>query len=80
GVLNVLYVGMPQSAIFSAIVFIALIFVVVFPVAVRGVRVQAGSAGLLLRRYLLIFGLGGIIVSFLGIKLMEMLLVGLVIV
>ena len=67
----------PQSAILSAIVFNALIIVVLIPLALRGVRVQAASAAALLRRNLLIYGLGGIVVPFVGIKAIDMLLTAL---
>lgn len=77
GVLNVMHLVSPQSAILSAIVFNALIIVVLIPLALRGVRVQAASAAHLLRRNLLIYGLGGIVVPFVGIKLIDMLLTGL---
>ncbi|KTB85587.1 potassium-transporting ATPase subunit KdpB [Pseudomonas syringae] len=77
GVLNIMQLASPQSAILSAIVFNALIIVVLIPLALRGVRVQAASAAHLLRRNLLIYGLGGIVVPFIGIKLIDMLLVGL---
>lgn len=74
GVLNLMHLASPQSAILSAIVFNALIIVVVIPLALRGVRVQAASAAHLLRRNLLIYGLGGIVVPFAGIKLIDLLL------
>ena len=74
GVLNVMHLASPQSAILSAIVFNALIIVVLIPLALRGVRVQAASAAHLLRRNLLIYGLGGIVVPFVGIKLIDLLL------
>jgi K+-transporting ATPase ATPase B chain len=77
GVLNVMHLASPQSAILSAIVFNALIIVVLIPLALRGVRVQAASAAHLLRRNLLIYGLGGIVVPFVGIKLIDMLLTAL---
>ncbi|MBX8557928.1 potassium-transporting ATPase subunit KdpB [Pseudomonas cichorii] len=77
GVLNIMQLASPQSAIVSAIVFNALIIVLLIPLALRGVRVQAASAAHLLRRNLLIYGVGGIIVPFVGIKLIDMLLVGL---
>jgi K+-transporting ATPase ATPase B chain len=75
GLLNIMQLASPQSAILSAIIFNALIIVVLIPLALRGVRVQAASAAQLLRRNLLIYGLGGIAVPFLGIKLIDMLLV-----
>jgi K+-transporting ATPase ATPase B chain len=74
GVLNLMHLATPQSAILSAIVFNALIIIVLIPLALRGVRVQAASAAHLLRRNLLIYGLGGIIVPFAGIKLIDLLL------
>jgi len=77
GVLNLMHLSSPQSAILSAIVFNALIIVVLIPLALRGVRVQAASAAHLLRRNLLIYGLGGLIVPFAGIKLLDMLLTAL---
>jgi K+-transporting ATPase ATPase B chain len=77
GVLNVMHLSSPQSAILSAIVFNALIIVVLIPLALRGVRVQAASAAALLRRNLLIYGVGGILVPFVGIKAIDMLLTSL---
>ena len=74
GVLNIMQLASPQSAIVSAIVFNALIIVVLIPLALRGVRVQAASAAQLLRRNLLIYGLGGLLVPFVGIKLIDVLL------
>ncbi|KAB5622045.1 potassium-transporting ATPase subunit KdpB [Pseudomonas putida] len=77
GVLNLMRLSSPQSAILSAIVFNALIIIVLIPLALRGVRVQAASAAHLLRRNLLIYGVGGILVPFAGIKLIDMLLTAL---
>ncbi|NWB92138.1 potassium-transporting ATPase subunit KdpB [Pseudomonas agarici] len=77
GVLNIMHLASPQSAILSAIVFNALIIVVLIPLALRGVRVQAASAAHLLRRNLLIYGLGGIVVPFVGIKAIDLLLTAL---
>ncbi|MBH3394079.1 potassium-transporting ATPase subunit KdpB [Pseudomonas monteilii] len=74
GVLNLMHLASPQSAILSAIVFNALIIIALIPLALRGVRVQAASAAHLLRRNLLIYGLGGIVVPFAGIKLIDLLL------
>ncbi|MGB9091271.1 MAG: potassium-transporting ATPase subunit KdpB [Pseudomonas farsensis] len=74
GVLNLMHLASPQSAILSAIVFNALIIIVLIPLALRGVRVQAASAAQLLRRNLLIYGLGGILVPFAGIKLIDVVL------
>ena len=69
-----MHLSSPQSAILSAIVFNALIIVVLIPLALRGVRVKAASAAHLLRRNLLIYGVGGLVVPFVGIKLIDMLL------
>jgi K+-transporting ATPase ATPase B chain len=74
GVLNIMGLASPQSAILSAIVFNALIIVALIPLALRGVRVQAVSAAGLLRRNLLIYGVGGLIVPFVGIKAIDVLL------
>ncbi|KIQ06500.1 MULTISPECIES: potassium-transporting ATPase subunit KdpB [Pseudomonas] len=77
GALNLMQLHSPQSAILSAIVFNALIIVVLIPLALRGVHVQAADAASLLRRNLLIYGLGGIVAPFIGIKLIDLLLVAL---
>jgi K+-transporting ATPase ATPase B chain len=77
GALNLMQLHSPQSAILSAIVFNALIIVALIPLALRGVRIQALDAGQLLRRNLLIYGLGGLLAPFVGIKLLDLLLVGL---
>ena len=70
--LNVMGLASPQSAILSAIIFNALIIVALIPLALRGVTYRAVGAGALLRRNLLIYGLGGILVPFVGIKLIDM--------
>jgi K+-transporting ATPase ATPase B chain len=75
--LNVMHLQSPQSAIVSAIVFNALIIIALIPLALRGVRVQARDAASLLRRNLLIYGLGGLVVPFIGIKGIDMLLTAL---
>lgn len=77
GALNLMQLHSPQSAILSAIVFNALIIVALIPLALRGVRIQTLDAGQLLRRNLLIYGLGGLVAPFVGIKLLDLLLVGL---
>jgi K+-transporting ATPase ATPase B chain len=64
----------PQSAILSAVIFNALIIVVLIPLALRGVRYRPVGAAALLRRNLLIYGLGGVIAPFIGIKLIDVLL------
>jgi K+-transporting ATPase ATPase B chain len=75
--LNVMHLGSPQSAILSAIIFNALVIVALIPLALRGVAYRPVGAAANLRRNLLIYGLGGIIVPFVGIKLIDMLVVGL---
>ncbi|MBS0393409.1 MAG: potassium-transporting ATPase subunit KdpB [Proteobacteria bacterium] len=74
GALNVMHLTSPNSAILSAVIFNALIIVFLIPLAIRGVRYRALGAGPLLRRNLLVYGLGGIIVPFPGIKLIDLLL------
>jgi potassium-transporting ATPase ATP-binding subunit len=71
GVLNIMRLATPQSAILSAVIFNALIIVVLIPLALRGVRYRPLGAAALLRRNLLIYGLGGIVAPFLGIKLLD---------
>nr|WP_278958720.1 potassium-transporting ATPase subunit KdpB [Pseudomonas alcaligenes] len=73
--LNLMQLHSPQSAILSAIVFNALIIIALIPLALRGVRVKALDAASLLRRNLLIYGLGGILAPFVGIKVIDALLV-----
>jgi K+-transporting ATPase ATPase B chain len=65
----------PQSAILSAVIFNALIIVCLIPLALKGVKYRALGAAALLRRNLLVYGLGGIVVPFVGIKLVDLLLV-----
>ncbi|ASL43012.1 Potassium-transporting ATPase B chain [Burkholderia sp. AD24] len=72
--LNVMHLATPASAIMSAVIFNALIIVLLIPLALKGVRYRALGAAVLLRRNLLVYGLGGIIVPFIGIKLIDMVL------
>ncbi|RDD68818.1 potassium-transporting ATPase subunit KdpB [Paracoccus versutus] len=72
GVLNVMGLESPQSAILSAVIFNALIIVALIPLALRGVGYQPASAAALLRRNLTIYGLGGLVAPFVGIKLIDM--------
>jgi K+-transporting ATPase ATPase B chain len=65
--------GDPQSAILSAVIFNALIIPALVPLALRGVKYRAIGATALLRRNLLIYGLGGVILPFIGIKLIDLL-------
>jgi potassium-transporting ATPase ATP-binding subunit len=70
--LNIMHLKTPQSAILSAVIFNALIIIGLIPLALRGVGYKAMSAESLLRRNLILYGIGGIIVPFLGIKLIDM--------
>ncbi|MGQ3214469.1 MAG: potassium-transporting ATPase subunit KdpB [Shinella sp.] len=72
GVLNIMGLTNPQSAILSAIIFNALIIIALIPLSLRGVKYRAVGAGALLSRNLLIYGLGGIVVPFIGIKAIDM--------
>ncbi|VVJ20101.1 Potassium-transporting ATPase B chain (EC (TC 3.A [Amycolatopsis camponoti] len=73
GALNIMHLATPKSAILSAVIFNALIIVVLIPLALRGVRYKPSSASALLRRNLLVYGLGGIVSPFLGIWLIDLL-------
>ena len=75
--LNVMGLASPESAILSAVIFNALIIVALVPLALRGVKTRAASAAQLLRRNLLIYGLGGIVVPFVGIKAIDVVLAAL---
>ena len=66
--------GSPYSAIISAIIFNALVIPALVPLALRGVKYRAIGATALLRRNLLIYGLGGVILPFIGIKLIDLLI------
>jgi K+-transporting ATPase ATPase B chain len=74
GALNIMRLSTPQSAIMSAVIFNALIIVALVPLALRGVKFRAVGAAALLQRNLLIYGLGGIIAPFIGIKAIDMIL------
>lgn len=71
-VLNIMHLHSPQSAILSAVIFNALVIIALIPLALRGVQYNAQSAQKLLRNNLLIYGLGGILVPFIGIKLIDL--------
>jgi K+-transporting ATPase ATPase B chain len=75
--LNVMGLHSPESAILSAVVFNALIIIALIPLALKGVRYRPASAASVLRRNLLIYGAGGVIAPFIGIKLIDLALVGL---
>jgi potassium-transporting ATPase ATP-binding subunit len=70
--LNVLRLYTPQSAVLSAVIFNALVIIALVPLALRGVRFQALAAAALLRRNLLVYGLGGLVVPFIGIKAIDL--------
>jgi K+-transporting ATPase ATPase B chain len=73
-VLNIMDLGSPRSAIVSAIIFNALIIPLLIPLSLHGVRYRPIGASALLRRNLLIYGLGGLIAPFIGIKLIDLIL------
>ena len=75
--LNVMGLGTSESAILSAVVFNALIIVALIPLALRGVKFRAAGAAAILRRNILIYGVGGLIAPFVGIKLIDLILTAL---
>ncbi|RAU21678.1 K(+)-transporting ATPase subunit B [Paramagnetospirillum kuznetsovii] len=75
--LNVMHLASPQSAILSAIIFNALIIIALIPLALRGVTYKPAAAEVLLRRNIVVYGLGGIIVPFIGIKAIDLLVAAL---
>jgi K+-transporting ATPase ATPase B chain len=74
--LNVMHLQSPNSAVLSAVIFNALIIVALIPLALRGVKYKAMSAESLLRQNLLVYGFGGLVVPFIGIKLIDMFITG----
>jgi potassium-transporting ATPase ATP-binding subunit len=74
GTLNVMRLASPQSAILSAVIFNALVIVALVPLALRGVKYRPYSAARLLRQNLLVYGVGGVVAPFVGIKLIDVLL------
>jgi len=77
GALNIMHLATPQSAVLSAVIFNALIIMVLVPLALRGVQYRPLGAARLLRNNLLVYGVGGLIAPFIGIKLIDMILVAL---
>jgi K+-transporting ATPase ATPase B chain len=77
GVLNVMGLATPQSAILSAIIFNALIIVALIPLALKGVAYRPIGAGPLLRRNLAVYGLGGLVIPFIGIKAIDLVITAL---
>ncbi|GAB1818755.1 potassium-transporting ATPase subunit KdpB [Herbidospora sp. RD11066] len=76
--LNIMRLDSPQSAILSAVIFNAVVIVALIPLALRGVKYRPSSASKLLSRNLLVYGLGGIVAPFVGIKLIDLLIMGIV--
>jgi K+-transporting ATPase ATPase B chain len=74
GALNIMRLHSPASAILSAVIFNALIIIALIPLALKGVKYRAESADRLLSRNLLIYGVGGVIAPFIGIKLIDLVL------
>jgi K+-transporting ATPase ATPase B chain len=72
--LNIMHLATPHSAVLSAVIFNALIIIALIPLALRGIKYRPIGAGALLRRNLLIYGLGGIIIPFIGIKAIDLIL------
>jgi K+-transporting ATPase ATPase B chain len=70
--LNIMGLGTPESAILSALIFNAVIIPILIPLAIRGVKYRPVGAETLLRKNLLVYGLGGVVVPFVGIKLIDM--------
>jgi K+-transporting ATPase ATPase B chain len=68
-----MHLATPESAVLSAIIFNALIIIALIPLALKGVRYRPVGAAALLRRNLLVYGIGGLVVPFIGIKLIDML-------
>jgi K+-transporting ATPase ATPase B chain len=77
GVLNIMHLATPESAILSAVIFNALIIIALIPLALKGVRYRPMGAAAVLRRNLWIYGVGGLLIPFPGIKLVDMILVAL---
>jgi K+-transporting ATPase ATPase B chain len=75
--LNIMHLATPQSAILSAVIFNALIIVALIPLALRGVRYRPIGAARVLREFLLLYGAGGIVAPFIGIKVIDLILVAL---
>jgi len=72
GALNIMGLSTPESAILSALIFNAVIIPILIPIAIKGVKYRPARAEILLRNNLLVYGLGGVIVPFIGIKLIDM--------
>jgi len=75
GALNLMRLHSPQSAILASVIFNALIIIALIPLALRGVKYRPAPAGIILRRNLVVYGIGGLIIPFIGIKLIDVILV-----
>jgi K+-transporting ATPase ATPase B chain len=73
-VLNIMRLSSPQSAIMSAVIFNAIIIIILIPLALRGVKFKPASANEIIRKNVLIYGVGGIIAPFIGIKIIDLIL------
>jgi K+-transporting ATPase ATPase B chain len=73
--LNIMHLATPESAILSAVIFNALIIIGLIPLALHGIRYRPIGAGPLLRRHLLVYGVGGVVLPFVGIKIIDVVLV-----
>ena len=72
--LNFMHLGSPRAALLSAVIFHARVVVALIPLALRGVRFRAAGAADVLRRNLLVYGLGGLVVPFIGIKAIDLII------
>ena len=75
--LNIMHLANPHSAILSAVIFNAIVIVALIPLALRGVKFRAMSAASILRRNLMIYGVGGVVAPFIAIKLIDLVVSGL---
>ncbi len=75
--LNIMYLHSPQSAILSAVIFNAIIIVALIPLALKGVKYEPKPADALLRQNLLIYGVGGVLIPFVGIKAIDLIVAAL---
>jgi K+-transporting ATPase ATPase B chain len=73
-IFNIMHLASPQSAVLSAVIFNAIIIILLIPLAVKGVKYRPEGAAIVLKRNILIYGVGGLIVPFAGIKLIDLLI------
>jgi potassium-transporting ATPase ATP-binding subunit len=74
-ILNIMHLANPQSAVLSAVIFNALIIIALVPLALKGVAYRAEGAAVILRRHIMLYGIGGLLVPFIGIKIIDMILI-----